>query len=249
MNLDERKRLLEEKKKPVNEFIDNTNAYIEAHSSGGVPVHNPEYLKKGLEESGADLINATNTDLPWSLETEGSQKPLDALRMLQQVKYMLNKAHEAYWQLCYETGEIPSFSKIVQENLDNHITPPNWKEQQHYTFGDRVLRNGRIQMCVKEHDGNEEFLDNPRYWRDMVAKLSVLDKKLEDEYRLKVSKLVQQDEKSDAPEFNVVKTEEFNLIKEFTLLKIGDWKIDLPKALEWIKKVWEKTKAWWNFLF
>lgn len=238
MNLDERKRLIEEKKKPVNESIDNTNAYIEAHSSGGIPVHNPEYLKKRLEESREDLFNATNTDLPWLSGVEASQKIWDVLRILKQVEYLLNKAHEAYWQLCYEIGEIPPSSKIVQENLDNHITPPNWKEKQHYTFGNRILRNGRIQMCVKEHDGNEEFLDNPRYWRDMVAKLSVLDKKLEDEYRLKVSKLVQKDEKHDVSELNIVKTERLYLIKEFTLLKIGDW--------ECFRQGWEWIKAWWK---
>lgn len=169
MNLDELKRLLEEKKEPVNVSINNANAYIEAHSSSGVLVHNPEHLKKRLEESSIALLNAINTDLPWSFDTEESY--WEAPRILKQVECLLKEAQEAYWQLRYEIGEIPDFSPIVQKGLDNQGTPRKWNEQDHYQFGDKVLQNGRIQMCVKGHDRDEKFLDNPRYWRDIVSYL------------------------------------------------------------------------------
>ena len=174
MSLEDRQRLLKEREKPVKEWIDKTNSYIADIRDGRIPSHSPEDLKRGLKKSGDDLFNAL---------IKGAFGPYESTGSLH-AGYIVNKANEASFQLCCETGEIPDDEKLEQRNLDSLLPPPNWKEQHCYTFGDKVLKNGRIQMCVKEHNGNEEFLDNPRYWRDVVAKIKDSDKERKRDLRI-----------------------------------------------------------------
>lgn len=173
---DAKKRLFEEREKSVNEWIAKTDAYIEAYTRiGGVPNDNPEELKRGIKESRDALMSALNEDVPYPFGPAGSQMYLDAERMFRHAIYIANKASEAYFQLRYEIGDISADSKIEEKDLDSLLPPPNWNGQHRYIFGDKVLRNGRIRMCVKEHE-SKEFIDNPGYWRDVVAELSQADK-------------------------------------------------------------------------
>ena len=244
-----KKRSIEERENAIIELVDKTNADIEAYNGGGVPVYNPEYLKVALKESGEALMSELGKDVPYQFGPEGSQEYLYASQMYRHAIYTSNKVCEALFQLSCAIVEIPSFRKMVESDLDNLLAPPNWRNGHHYTFGNKVLKGGRIQMCVKEHCGSEEFIDDPEYWRDVVHDLSAEDKAKEDDFVVKISELAQYYEKSKAQEFNLIKTKELSLLKveEVNLLKIGGWEISLSKACEWIKKEWEKFTDWLGF--
>ena len=231
-----KKRDIEERENAITELVAKTNADIEAYNNDGVPVYNPEYLKVALRESGEALMSELHKDVPYPFGPEGSQEYLYASQMYGHAIYTSNKVCEALFQLGYTLGEIPSFSKVVEKDLDNLLTPPNWKSGHRYTIGDKVMKGGRIQMCVKEHE-SEEFIDDPGYWRDVVSELSAEDKAREDDFKGKISgELVRETDE---------RTKESSLVRighqevKFEKGSITFFNIDFSKALEWIEKMWD----------
>lgn len=231
-----KKRDIEERENAITELVAKTNADIEAYNNDGVPVYNPEYLKVALRESGEALMSELHKDVPYPFGPEGSQEYLYASQMYGHAIYTSNKVCEALFQLGYTLGEIPSFSKVVEKDLDNLLTSPNWKSGHRYTIGDKVMKGGRIQMCVKEHE-SEEFIDDPGYWRDVVSELSAEDKAREDDFKGKISgELVRETDE---------RTKESSLVRighqevKFEKGSITFFNIDFSKALEWIEKMWD----------
>ena len=245
-----KKRDVEERENAITELVAKTNADIEAYNNDGVPVYNPEYLKVALRESGEALMSELGKDVPYPFGPEGSQEYLYASQMYGHAIYTSNKVCEALFQLSCAIGEIPLFRKVVIKDLDNLLTPPNWKSGHRYTFGDKVMKGGRIQMCVKEHE-SEEFIDDPGYWRDVVAELSAEDKAREDDFKVKISgELVQKtDERTKKSSLVHIEQVVVKIENNSLYIKIGNWEMDLSKALGWLLEWLEKIKAWWKDLW